>query len=446
MTYSLAAPLSVVDPLMANLLARERERQAASLHLLAPSMLVSRAVRECVSSPLSNLDGEGYVDGGADLPEFEAYELAYRHVGSRKFNPSGPVAEYIELLARDRLARLFGTGKPHVNVHPAAGSVANYAVFRGLLGRGGRVVALTPTAGGHLSHGTPIHVTGMEYDVRQVGFDADTCAVTPEAIAAAAHAHRADMVIIGASSFPRRISWHALAEALGRLDPRPMLVADIAHFAGLVPAGAYDNPLPWADVVTMVGYKTLGGPKSGVIVSRSADVGRRIERALFPGLQGAPRLAEVAALGTAAHVAATPGYRDMIGRAVALAAALERELRAYGRHLAFGGTDTHMLVLHGLPGSVGIAAHLERLGLLLNANMVPGDPRPSAASGLRLGTVALAQLGFTAAAAPELARLLTEAIDAADAGAQADDRVRLAIREFLALSKRAGDPLTSSSP
>nr|MDT0661995.1 hypothetical protein [Micromonospora sp. DSM 115978] len=431
MTYSLAAPLTAVDPLMADLLAREAGRQAGSLHLLAPSMLVSRAVRECVASALSNLDGEGYVDRGADLPGIEAYESAYRGIGSRKFNPCGPVVEYIELLARDRLARLFGSGELHVNVQPAAGSVANYAVFRGLLGRGGRVVALAPTAGGHLSHGTPIHATGMDHDVRQVGLDADTRAVDPEAVAEVAHAHRAEMVIIGASSFPRRICWRTIAGELGRLDPRPVLVADIAHFAGLVPAGVYDNPLPWADVVTMVGYKTLGGPKSGIIVSRSADLGRRIERALFPGLQGAPRLAEIAGLGTAAHVAATPGYHEMIRRAVALAAALERELRAHGRQPAFGGTDTHMLVLHRQPGAVGLAAHLERLGLLVNANMVPGDRRPSTASGLRLGTVALAQRGFTEAHAPDLARLLTRAIDTAGAGTEAGDRVRRAVRELI---------------
>ena len=210
-----------------------------------------------------------------------------------------------------------------------------------------------------------------------------------------------------------------------------MLVADIAHFAGLVPAGAYDNPLPWADVVTMVGYKTLGGPKAGVIVSRSHDIGRRIERALFPGLQGAPRLAEIAALGTAAYVAATTEYRAMIDRAVRLAAALDRELRTRGQQLAFGGTDTHMLVLHKLSGAVELAAHLERLGILLNANMVPGDPRPSAASGLRLGTVGLAQLGATEAVAPDLARLLTDAIESVHAVPGDRDRVHQAVREFV---------------
>jgi glycine hydroxymethyltransferase len=425
MTYRLTDPLASVDPAMSDLLARERARQVASLHLLAPSMLVSRAVRECVASDLSNLDGEGYVTGAEPI-DFDAYEERYRRTGPRKFNPTGPVAEYVELLAGRRLARLFGRGtgidpaELHVNVHPAAGSLANVAVFRGLLPRSGRVVSLAPTAGGHLSHGTPIHATGMDYDVRQVGFDADTAAVSPETVAEAARAHRADLVIIGASSFPRRIDWRGIAAGLAGLDPRPLLVADVAHFAGLVAAGAYDNPLPWADVVTMVGYKTLGGPKGGVIISRSTAVGRRIDRALFPGLQGAPRMAEIAALGTAAHLAATEDFRAMIGRAVDLAAALERELRALGRQPAFGGTDTHMLVLHRLADAVGIAARLEHTGLLVNANMVPGDPRPSAASGLRLGTVALAQQGLTDTAAPDLARLLSDAIDA-DPGA--GDRV-----------------------
>jgi len=421
MNYSLTSSLDVVDPEMADLLAREQTRQQRSIHLLAPSMLVSRAISECVSSNLSNLDGEGYVASPGQIPaEISQYELLYRHAGPQKFNPVGPVAEYIETLAARRLATLFGAGTGiaasdlHVNVHPASGSLANLAVFRGLLRPGDRVVALSPTSGGHLSHGTPIHMTGMEYDIRQIAFDVDTTSISPGEVAEAARAHRADLVILGASSFPRRIAWQEIAVALSELDPRPLLVADVAHFAGLIPAGAYDNPLPWADVVTMVGYKTLGGPKSGVIISRSLDVGKGIARALFPGLQGAPRMAEVAGLATAAHVAASDAYRSMILRAVDMATALDREFRSLGRHPAFGGTDTHMLVLHQITGAVQAVRQLERVGILVNANMVPGDRNPSAASGIRLGTVALAQSGISAEYAPELARLVHDAIDASE--------------------------------
>ncbi len=444
-TELLTAGLAEADPAVARLVETERHRQRAGLHLLAPSMLVSRAVRECLVSALLNLDGEGYVRALPEpLPDYPEFAAAYRRRGSAKYNPSGPVAEYLEGLARARIARLLsrGTGLApadlHVNVQPASGSLANLALFRGVLRPGETVVSLAAASGGHLSHGAPFHASGRDYRVVPIRMDVDDSRLDPAAVAAAVAGHRPRLVVIGASSFPRRIDWRGIAEALRELHPRPVFAADVAHFAGLVAAGAYPNPLPWADVVSFVGYKTLGGPKSGVLVTRSGDLARRLDRTLFPGLQGAPRLADVAALATAAEVAGTDTYRELIRTSVRSAAALVRELAARGGPpAAFGGTDTHMVLLKDCTDAVRLAARLERVGILLNANMLPADPGPGSATGLRLGTVAVTQRGLREDDVPALADLLIAALRDARAGGGREEALAAAVSDFVA--DRLGD-------
>ncbi|KOG88174.1 hypothetical protein ADK38_21260 [Streptomyces varsoviensis] len=379
-------------------------------------MLTTRAIRECLASDLLNLDGEGYLrDNLPDTDDYADFERRYRDDGGSKYNPSGPVAEYIEFLAARRLARLLcaGTGleagKLHVNVQPVSGSFANLAVLRGALSPGETVLSLGLSSGGHLSHGAPFHQSGQDYNVVSIDHGVDDQSLDLESLYKTAAAHKPRVVIIGASSFPRKISWEQVAEAVGGLSPRPVVVADIAHFAGLVATGAYDNPLPWTDVVTMVGYKTLGGPKSAAIAVRDPALARRIDRALFPGLQGAPRMAEICALATAAHVAQGDEFRQLIHRSVANAVLLRTALGEYGVHCAFGGTDTHMLVLKDQPRSVRLAQYLERIGVFTNSNLLPGDRGPTAATGIRLGTVGATQRGLESAGIPDLAALLADA-------------------------------------
>lgn len=437
--------IAEIDPLVARVLASEERRQRQALHLLAPSMIVTRAIRDCLGSVMGNLDGEGYPAPGLDPSAgFPAFEKEYWLRGGAKYNPSGPAGEYLELLARARIADLLcaGTGLPpeelRVNVQPVSGSVANLAIFRAVLRPGDRVVALDTASGGHLSHGAPFHMTGLDYDVRRLELDVNAEEVEASAVRAAVELYRPRMVIIGASSFPRAIDWRALAEALSETRPRPVLVADIAHFAGLVSVGRYPNPVPWVDVVSFVGYKTFGGPKSAVIATRSEKYARLIDRALFPGLQGAPRLAEICALATAARVAGTPAFHALIEESVRTAAALASELAGTGKpRLAFGGTDSHMVLLQDCPRSPELARYLEAVGVLSNANMLPGDSRPSAATGLRLGMVGACQRGLRASDAPALCQLLSTAFADHYSGGRRQPTVREAVRRFV--RERLGD-------
>lgn len=404
-------PLSIVDPHVDRLLGIERQRQRAGLHLLAPSMLVSPAIRECLASDLGSLDGEGYAS--RSFADFDDFLVAYGEAGASKFNPSGPAAEYLENLAQERLAEVFsrGTGlSPRslsVNVHPASGSIANLAILYGLLEPGATVLSLSTAAGGHISHGAAFHRSGKDFNFVHVGLARDDNSLDYARLEEAFRANKPAAVLVGASSFPRQIEWNLLR---GMIDADSasdcFLIADIAHFAGLVTAGAYTNPLPAADVVSLVGYKTFGGPKSAVIICRDPEPAKRISRSLFPGIQGAPRMTEIAAMAVAACTSGTPMFQLTIERAVRLATQCGESLRELGVPLAFKGTDTHMLLVDLGPDANRVVMDLESVGIFANANLLPGDSGPSRSTGLRIGTVGAAQRGLGPEHASELASLL----------------------------------------
>jgi glycine hydroxymethyltransferase len=411
----LTLPLHELDPEISGLLNREVSRQHRAVHLLAPSMLISRSVRECLASVLGNLDGEGYVGRSPGLGDFKDFAAEYRRRGPLKYNPSGPAAEYIEHLAMHRVATMLAHGTSvdagdiWVNLQPASGSIANVAILRGLAAPGSTILALDTASGGHISHGAPFHYTGQMYRTAWVAMGVQSTALDLDELRRAVAMVRPQVVMLGASSFPRRIDWAGVRGVLDEVaaGARPILVADIAHFAGLVAAGCYPNPLPWADVVSFVGYKTLGGPKSAVIVTRDPATARKIDRALFPGLQGAPRVAEIAAMAVAAGFAATPQFRTLIERSLEVAQVFARVLRGEcGQRLAFGGSDTHMLMIdHSKPVN-RLVQLLEQVGILVNANLLPGDAAPAASRGIRMGTVAVVQRGLSPATAKDLARLV----------------------------------------
>jgi glycine hydroxymethyltransferase len=428
--------LADVDPQVSELLLRERERQEAGLHLLAPSMLVSTAVRECLASELGNLDGEGYV-GGAHRP-LDDFLTSYDNDGSSKFNPSGPFAEYVEVLAQRRVATAFSAGTAlspdalSVNVHPASGSIANLAVCYGLLAPGSTVLSLSTSAGGHISHGAAFHRSGQDFDFVHVDLGRSDSTIDYAGFEAAFRRHRPSAVFVGASSFPRHIDWARLRRIVDT-DPAAgcVLIADVAHFAGPVVTGHYPNPLPAADVVTFVGYKTFGGPKSAGIICQDPAVAKRVARSLFPGIQGAPRMAEIAAMAVAAQLSGTPEFRRMMTHAVELAQGCAEELRKLGMTLAFDGTDTHMLLIDVGPAAQRLASDLESVGVFANANLLPGDPGPSRSTGLRIGTVGVAQRGLTPDHAPELARLLHEVIRQLEADGDNRDKASRLVTEFV---------------
>lgn len=444
----LDASLEQVDPLVADALDGEAARQRDAVSLLAPSMFTPRAVRQALSSLFSDLDAEGYVgkwQDEADMGDMKGFCDAYKQRGPRKYNPSGAYAEYVELVAACRVARLFSFGTTlspeelRVNVQPLSGSAANIAILRALLEPGDPLLSLNVASGGHLSHGARFHYSGATYRAAHYEFSSSG-ALDMEHFEARIRETQPKLVIVGGSSYPRSLDWQRIRESLDSFDRPPLLVADVAHFAGLIAAGCYPNPVPFADVVSMVGYKTFGGPRCGVIITRHPELARRLDRAVFPGLQSAPVMGAITALAVAAGIAATGAFRSLIERALRNAKALGASLSRRGLELEFGGTDTHMLLLRLASPTPPLVSLLEHAGVLTNSNMLPGDTKPSEARGIRMGTVGVTQRGLTEQAADELGELIADLIGAAgDATGGTDSDVwRERVRAFA--GARLGSP------
>lgn len=380
------------DPELFELLQRERARQAQTLTLIASENHCSAAVREACASVISDKYAEGYP--GA------------RYYGGCE------VADRIEELARKRALALF-PGAGHANVQPHSGTNANLAALEGLAGAGGPILGMALSAGGHLTHGHPMSATGRLFRATQYGIDPATGLLDYDAVQRLAREQRPRVLIGGASSYPRAIDWARLRAIADEVDA--VLMADIAHPAGLVAAGLFPTPVGHAQVVTMTTHKTLRGPRGGLILT-TPELSKAIDRAVFPGAQGGPLLHQIAAKAVAFHEALQPGFREYQKRVLANARLLAGELAAGGLTIVTGGTDTHMVVvdLRGAQSRTGeevTGDWLERrafaAGIVLNKNMVPGDPRPPrVTSGIRIGTPAVTSRGMGADGIRALARIL----------------------------------------
>jgi glycine hydroxymethyltransferase len=424
----LDAPLAEIDPLMANVLREEAARQRDAISLLAPSMLTPLSVRQALSSLFNDLDAEGYAGRwqAEALGELDRFRDVYAQRGPRKYNPSGPFAEYVELLAAARLAHLFSSDTSltpeelYVNVQPISGSSANIAILRALLEPGDALLSLSVSSGGHLSHGARFHYSGSTYRVSHYEFS--SCGTLDmDVLKDRIRECQPKVVIVGGSSYPRALDWRSVRELLDSFANPPLLFADVAHFAGLIATSCYPNPVPFADVVSMVGYKTLGGPRIGVIITRDERIARRVDRALFPGVQSAPVMGAIAALAVAARFARTDAFRSLIANSLRNARVLAHSLKQRDLELEFGGTDTHMLLLRLHTPTPPIVSFLESTGILANSNMLPGDVKPSEARGIRMGTIGLTQRGLNALAAQELASLIVEVVNTASNGHTTED-------------------------
>jgi glycine hydroxymethyltransferase len=440
-------PLSRADPLVACAIELEAERQRHGLSLMAPSLVMPLSVRQAIASVIADIDGEGYAERSADpagLADPSAYAAQYFARGPSKYNPAGPYGEYVEALAQARIARLFATETTpaadiHVNVQPLSGTAANLGVLSGLLTNGDVVVSLGLASGGHLSHGAPFHLSGRTYQVHSLAMGPDE-RLDLDALGELVRRVRPAAVVLGASAYPLQIDWAAVRAILDIGEAPIRLVADVAHFAGLVASGAYPNPIEVADAVTFVSYKTLFGPRIGVTLTRSRALARKIDRAIFPGLQSSPSMGGIAGLAVSAQLASTLEYKAIIHNAVALSRDLAKALEGLGFDIAFGGTETHMLLWRAPGPAAAIANHFERLGIFCNANLLPGDRSPSEASGLRLGLVGLAARGLGPESVNELADCLAAAVRCAagrarDGETPAAERVRAFAEERLQTPK-----------
>src|ERR1700689_2303694 len=399
------------DPDIAELIQAEARRQFEKIRLIASENYVSAAVLEASGTVLTNKYSEGY-------PGRRYYE------GQQNIDP-------IELLATGRAEKLFGVD--HANVQPYSGSPANLAVYLAFMQPGETVMGMSLPMGGHLTHGWSVSATGKWFNPVRYGVRADTSRVDLDEVRDLARRERPKVIFCGGTAIPRTIDFPAFAEIAREVDA--ILVADIAHIAGLIAGGAHPSPVGHADVITTTTHKTLRGPRGAMIMS-TAEHGPAVAQAGFPGLQGGPHNHTTAAIAVALHEAAEPSFRDYAHQVVVNAKALAEALLAHGYDLVSGGTDNHLLLIDLTSKGIGgkpAAKALDRAGIETNYNTVPFQPRkPFDPSGLRIGTPAITTRGLTEEHMPQLAAWMDEAITAAVKDDEAPlARVAAEIRDLL---------------
>jgi glycine hydroxymethyltransferase len=380
------------DPDIAELIQAEARRQFEKIRLIASENYVSAAVLEASGTVLTNKYSEGY-------PGRRYYE------GQQNIDP-------IEQLATGRAEKLFGVD--HANVQPYSGSPANLAIYLAFMQPGETVMGMSLPMGGHLTHGWSVSATGKWFNPVRYGVRADTGRVDLDEVRDLARRERPKVIFCGGTAIPRTIDFPAFAEIAREADA--ILVADIAHIAGLIAGGAHPSPVGHADVITTTTHKTLRGPRGAMIMS-TAEHAAAVDKAVFPGLQGGPHNHTTAAIAVALREAAEPSFSTYAHQIVANARALADGLLARGYTLISGGTDNHLILMdltaQGIAGKPAAKA-LDRAGIELNYNTVPFDPRkPFDPSGLRLGTAAITTRGLTEQHMDQVAGWMDEAIIAA---------------------------------
>ena len=384
-----AKPVSEVDPEIAQVLDDELRRQETTLEMIASENFVPQAVLDCQGSVLTNKYAEGYP--------------GKRYYGGCEY------VDVAESLAIARAKELFGA--EHVNVQPHAGAQANAAAFHALLQAGDRILGMKLDHGGHLTHGMKINFSGRLYDIVAYGVSDEDSRVDMDVLERLAQEFRPKLILAGWSAYPRQLDFarfREIADSIGAY-----LMVDMAHFAGLVAAGEHPSPVPYADVVTTTVHKTLGGPRSGMILSRE-EHSKKIDSAVFPGQQGGPLMHVVAAKAVAMKVAQSELFRERQRRTRAGAAAIAEELTGAGIDVLTGGTDVHLVLVDlrdsELDGQQG-EDRLHAIGITVNRNSVPNDPRPPAvSSGLRIGTSALATRGLQVDDFREIGKIVATAL------------------------------------
>jgi glycine hydroxymethyltransferase len=377
------------------LIRREEHRQNTTIQLIASENFASPEVMAATGSVLTNKYSEGYP--------------------GKRYYGGNMVVDEVEDLARRRVCALFGAD--HANVQPHAGAIANMGAYQALLDPGDTVLGMSLDHGGHLTHGSPVNFSGLQYRFVSYGVTASDERIDMDQMRDVARAERPKLIVAGATAYPRTIEpepMRAIADEVGAI-----LMFDAAHIAGLIAGGAHPNPVPHADVVTFTTHKTLRGPRGGCIVSTSEHA-KAIDKAIFPGLQGGPLENAIAAKAVAFAEAADPEFRDYAAQIVANARALAEAMIAEGFRLVSGGTDNHLLLVDlrtfdaDLTGKEAQAV-LDDSGISLNKNTVPDDPRsPFVTSGIRIGTPAVTTQGMTEGDMAVIARLIARALKGRD--------------------------------
>ncbi len=401
--------VDTVDPAVAAAMKHELEREQYQIELIASENIVSKAVLEAQGSVFTNKYAEGYP-------------------GRRYYQGCAPSDE-VETLAIDRAKQLFDCG--YANVQPHSGAQANGAVMLALTKPGATIMGMSLDAGGHLTHGAPPAMSGKWYNAVQYGVRADDHLVDFDQVEALAKEHRPTLIIAGGSAYPRTLDFarfRAIADDVGAL-----LMVDMAHFAGLVAGGAHPSPMEHAHVVTTTTHKTLRGPRGGMILTNDEAIAKRINSAVFPGLQGGPLMHVIAAKAVAFGEALRPEFKDYAKATIANAQALANRLKARGADVVAGGTDTHLALIDLRPlGVTGRDADeaLERSAITCNKNGIPFDPLPPVkTSGIRVGSPAGTTRGFGVAEFEEIGDMVADVLEALrDKGEHGDADVEANVR------------------
>jgi len=403
-----AASLCRSDAAIFAAIADETDRQRASIELIASENFVSRAVLEAQGSVLTNKYAEGYPH--------------------RRYYGGCANVDVVEDLAIDRLNQLFGSA--YANVQPHSGSQANQAVFLALLDPGDTILGLDLKAGGHLTHGAPINMSGRWFNVVSYGVDPLTHRIDMDQVAEAARRHRPKLLIAGGSAYPRTLDFERFRQIAD--DVGAVLLVDMAHFAGLVAGGVYPSPVPFAHVVTSTTHKTLRGPRGGFVLTNDAQMARKINSAIFPGLQGGPLMHVIAAKAVSFGEALQPTFRTYARDVVDNCRILAQTLAEGGLTITSGGTDCHLAVVDLRPLDVtGDRAEkaLESIGVTLNKNAIPNDPeRPMVTSGIRVGSAAGTSRGFGPEEYRQIAGLILDTLQAVRIGALDQERAAISAR------------------
>jgi glycine hydroxymethyltransferase len=396
--------LEGTDPQVRDAIIAEARRQSDGLELIASENFVSEAVLEAMGSVMTNKYAEG-------LPA-KRYYGGCEHVDA------------VEDLARERAKELFGA--EHANVQPHAGAQANMAAYFAFLDAGDKILGMSLSHGGHLTHGSPVNFSGRLFNVVSYGVGEDDGRIDYDALRDQARLERPKMIIAGASAYPRIIDFEAFGSIAREIDA--LLLVDMAHFAGLVATGHHPSPIPHSDVVTTTTHKTLRGPRGGLILCLDEHA-KAIDKAVFPFMQGGPLMHVIAAKAVALLEALQPDFADYSAQVIANAQALGEGLSARGFHLVSGGTDNHLMLVDLRPSHEELTgkdaeAALEAAGITVNKNTVPGETRsPFVTSGLRIGTPALTTRGMKEAEMEEIATWIARVLES-----PADDARIAAVR------------------
>ncbi|HSB70215.1 MAG TPA: serine hydroxymethyltransferase [Candidatus Methylomirabilis sp.] len=387
------------DPEIAKVIRLETERQASKLELIASENFVSEAVLEAMGSPLTNKYAEGYP--------------GRRYYGGCEF------VDMAESLAIERAKQLFGAD--HVNVQPHAGAQANMSAYFAVLNPGDTILGLNLAHGGHLTHGSPVNFSGRFFKVIPYGVDRATEQIDMAEVRRLAEEHRPKLIVIGGSAYPRTLHFDKFREIADEVGC--LLMADIAHPAGIIAAGLHPSPVPHCELVTTTTHKTLRGPRGGMIMCKAAYAAA-VNKNIFPGMQGGPLMHVIAAKAVAFKEALTPEFRTYQEQILANARALAEALTSHGFRLVSGGTDTHVMLVDlrpkGLTGKTAETA-LDQAGITVNKNAIPFDDKPpTITSGIRVGTPALTTRGMREAEMGQIAALMAEVL------AKVEDTSRLA--------------------